>query len=439
MSWLGRKDKIVVYLALLIALIAGLIAINIKVSAINIEGEINFESATGGTVTFGDDFNSSTVEPLAGFTGFTNFTYNAVNIGTVGFDCDFGDDMNVTDVYFNNLTYTISGAGNQTVYYRGRGLPTIIVGGTIVVGPGNTLIITTLGAGPVFLEWGANLTLVSLTASDSRIDLNITININANITWANGTAYIIQPVLIQGVNSTHLGAGIWQINQTELVPGAYNYTDIQTTTENLTGALTVIWDFYNIEVGALFTEVQAGFNSLIFANGSSVVDGHVLTDGDTVTINGVALGWNSYMGRFESAVSSGVPAIVTYDTLTALLETTYAITGGNITAAPTITWVTPRLDEVTPFLRDGDWPGAIIEMNVLLMGETLFWTFLLMTVSMGVYNYAGSEVTLMVWMLGWSTFSVVIHGQAQTIALIMMAVGGGVYIAKFFLDRRTTV
>ena len=410
-----------------------------SVHGINIEGEINFESAAGGTVTFADDFNSSTIEPLAGSTGFTNFTYNTVNIGTVGFDCDAGDDMNITDAFFYNLTYTISGAGNQTVYFRGLGLPYNITGGTVVIGPGNTLIVTTLGAGPVFLDWFFNLTLVSLTASDTRIGINVTINIDANITYSNGTIFTTPPVFIEGINATLQISGVWRINQTQSIPGVYNYTDVQTTPENLTGALSVIWDFYNVDVDAIYTEIEAGFNSLIYANGSSVVDGHELTNGDTLVINGVNLGWNKYMGRFEQTVTSGIPAIVTYDTLTTLLETTYGVATGNITSSPTVVWTTDRLSLITPFMRTGDWPGAIIEMNILLMGGTIFWTFLLMVLSLGVYNHAGAEVTLMVWMLGWGMFGVVIHAQAQTIALVMMAIGGGIYIAKFFLDRRTSV
>jgi len=405
--------------------------------AIDFIGEFTFVGLGGGNVTI-QDFSASRVFLMGVMTGFDSFTFNAVNIGTVGFDCEVGDAMNITIAELASLNYTISGAGNQTIYYRGLGMPDFIVGGTVVVGVNNTLTVTTLGAGFVALDW-IDLDLVSLTASDSRIGVNVTITIDANITYVNGTAWTTPPVFIEGVNSTHQGAGIWRINQTQATPGVYNYTDVQTSAENLTGSLTVIWDYYNIDVSALFTQLEAGFRSLIYANGSSVVDGHTLANGDTLVINGVTLGWNVYMGRFESTVTSGVAAIVTYDTLTTLLEATYGVATGNITSAPTITWTTPRIERVTLFMRQGDWPGAIIEINVLLMGATMFWTFLLMAISVGVYNYAGAEVTLMVWMLGWGTFSTVIHSQAQTIALIMMAVGGGIYIAKFFLDRRTSV
>ena len=90
-------------------------------------------------------------------------------------------------------------------------------------------------------------------------------------------------------------------------------------------------------------------------------------------------------------------------------------------------------------MRSGDWPGAIMQINIILLGETLFWTLLMASISMAIYNYSGPEATITAWILGWGIFSPVIHGEAVTISLIMIALGGGIYIAKFFLDRRTSV
>ena len=284
----------------------------------------------------------------------------------------------------------------------------------------------------------------SATVNDSRVDptqvVTWTVTVLNNVTfWVNVT--LTYNTTTHGpYNITLTPAGDAVIVDNAPTPQG-NYTVYVTTVGAIQNVTYVgfIVDLYNIEVGALYTEVEAGFQSLIYANGSSVIDGHDLTDGDTLIINGVTLAWNSYMSRFEAIVTSAIPAIVTYDTLTSLIETTYTVTNGNITTAPTITWTTTKIEQITPFMRTGDWPGAIIEINLLLIGETMFWTFLLMTISMGVYNYSGPEVTLLVWMFGWGTFSTVIHSQAQTLGLIMMALGGGIYIAKFFLDRRTSV
>jgi hypothetical protein len=234
---------------------------------------------------------------------------------------------------------------------------------------------------------------------------------------------------------------LFPINNNAPIPAA-NYTNINMTSPgavaNYTYPLFQV-DLYNIDVGALYTEVEAGFNTIIYANGSSVLDGHPLTDGTVLIINGLTLTWNPYMNRFEATTTSAIPAIVTYDTLTSLIEVTYTITNGNITSAPTVIWTTDRLTSIIPFLRTGDWPGAIIAINTLLMGQTIFWTFLLTGISVSIYNHSGAEVALLTWMLGWGTFAAVLHSQALTISLVFMAVGGGIYIAKFFLDRRTSI
>ena len=287
----------------------------------------------------------------------------------------------------------------------------------------------------------------SLSASnvnDTRV--NPSDPVTWNVTVLNNVTFWVNITLTYNTtvhgpfNVTLNPAGEAIIN--DAAPAAVgNYTVYVTT---LGGALNdtyvgFIVDLYNIDVGALYTEVEAGFNSLIYANGSSVIDGTELTDGDTLIINGITLGWNTYLARFEGTVTSAIPVIVTYNTLTSLIEVTDGITNGNITSAPTIIWTTDRLTLIIPFLRSGDWPGAIIQINVILMGQTVFWTFLLTAMSVAIYNHSGAETALMAWMLGWTTFSAVLHSQALTISLVLMAVGGGIYIAKFFLDRRTSI
>jgi len=266
---------------------------------------------------------------------------------------------------------------------------------------------------------------------------------NGNPEYADGLAYVPVTNSLGGeVGLVDPTTGIlFPITNLAPVPVA-NYTNINMTSPgavaNYTYPLFQV-DLYNIDVGALYTEVEAGFNTIIYANGSSVLDGHELTDGDSLVINGVTLSWNQYMDRFEGTTTSTIPAIITFDTLTSMLETTYTITNGNITSAPTVIWTTDRLTSIIPFLRVGDWPGAIIQMNVILMGQTVFWTFLLTAISVSIYNHSGAEVALLTWMLGWGTFAAVLHSQALTISLVFMAVGGGIYIAKFFLDRRTSI
>jgi len=75
----------------------------------------------------------------------------------VGFDCDTGDTMTITTITPISISYTISGAGDQRIYFQGYGKPTTITGGTIVLGAGGSLVVTTLGGGPVVLTWNTNL------------------------------------------------------------------------------------------------------------------------------------------------------------------------------------------------------------------------------------------------------------------------------------------
>ena len=289
-----------------------------------------------------------------------------------------------------------------------------------------------------------NENLTSVTVSDARVNpsqyvvWNIPVLNNAT-SWVNITiTYNATTLGPYNVTLTPTGNAI--INLTAPAnPGIYN---VQLNTSGAIQNVTYtgfIVDLYNIDVIALYTEVEAGFHTLLIANGSSVIDGHELTDGDTIIVNGVTLDWNEYMDRFEGAVTEATPTIVTYNTLTGLIELTYGITNGNITTYPTVTYTTSILDLIIPYMQVGDWPGAIIEINVQLMGATIFWTFLLAAISLGIYNYAGAEVTIAAWILGWGTFATLIHGEANTIALIMIALAGGIYIAKFFLDRRTSV
>lgn len=284
----------------------------------------------------------------------------------------------------------------------------------------------------------------SSTVNDSRVNptdpVTWTIPVLNNATfWVNIT--LTYDTIVHGpYNVTLTPGGDAIVNDVAPTPPG-NYTVNVTTIGAIQNSTFTgfIVDLYNIDVGALYTEVQATFNTLIYANGSSVIDGHELTDGDTLIVNGVTLAWNEYMGRFEATTTSAIPAIITYDTLTSLIEVTYAITNGNISTPVTVVWTTPSIEQILPFMRTGDWPGAILAMNYILMGETITWTFLLTVISVAIYQFSGAETALLTWMFGWSMFGTVIHAQALTISLILMAIGGGVYIAKFFLDRRTSV
>ncbi len=91
---------------------------------------------------------------------FTSGTFGGTATGSVGFDCDAGTVLVVTDVTINSLTYTISGPGFQRIYFQGFGVPNDVSGGIVTVGAGDSLQVLTIGAGTVVMSW--NLEINSL-------------------------------------------------------------------------------------------------------------------------------------------------------------------------------------------------------------------------------------------------------------------------------------
>ena len=64
--------------------------------------------------------------------------------------------MTITNIAPTTLSYTITGAGEQRVYFQGYGKPTTITGGTVTLGAGDSLVVTSPGTGTVVLTWNTN-------------------------------------------------------------------------------------------------------------------------------------------------------------------------------------------------------------------------------------------------------------------------------------------
>ena len=58
--------------------------------------------------------------------------------------------------------------------------------------------------------------------------------------------------------------------------------------------------------------------------------------------------------------------------------------------------------------------------------------------SLAIYQSSGPYAVIAIWLWGWSTYALNVHGGALAIAVIMIVLGLGIAIAKLFLDRRTT-
>jgi len=202
--------------------------------------------------------------------------------------------------------------------------------------------------------------------------------------------------------------------------------------------LGFIVDSYHVNVYSIYDITEESFNTLLYADGESLVDGHQLTNGDSITIEGVVFSWNTYTSRFEATDSESTPQTKTYDTLTSLNEATYGITNGSMNITATVTWTQGTMDRIQTDFTSGDWVSAIIGEYTYAMGELFFWTTLMTILSIGIYNVWGAYPTILAWILGWGVFTDVIHAQAQIIGYIFILIAVALAIVKLALDRRTT-
>jgi len=222
-------------------------------------------------------------------------------------------------------------------------------------------------------------------------------------------------------------------------PGNYTVTATIPAASANTTYVGFIADHYYIDLHTSYSETEAGFRALITGTGESVIDGHLVTYGDALNVDGVgAMSWSNYTGCFQDTVTSGTPATVTYDTVTSFLEATYGITSAEINTTITVTWTTGTLDRLQTKFMEGDWIGAIFDEEAYLVGALTLYTFILGTISIAVWNVTGPYGTFIAWLLGWIIFAATIHGPAQSMALLLFALGCGIMLAKLYLDRRTT-
>lgn len=194
---------------------------------------------------------------------------------------------------------------------------------------------------------------------------------------------------------------------------------------------------YTISLSPLYNEIEEGFYGLLTATAVNAT-GYTPEDNATFTVNGVTFEWNEYISAYYAQVRETTPQTVTYDTVDSFSDTENPGATAIINQTATVTWLTSLIDQVEGYVETGDWMGAFLTINTNLLGVTLWYSILLTGLSLAIYAYTGPEATLLAWMLGWGAWSVVVHGQAVQLGLIMLALGGGLLIAKMFQDRRAT-
>ncbi len=191
-----------------VLILLGVFSLLIPVAyGLTIDGPTVFQGPGGGNVTFANTLISNQMRTVNSIHLFTSTIFGGTATGSIGFDCDTGDAMSVTNVGVATLTYTISGAGQQQIYFQGYGRPNEITGGTVVTGAGDTVVVTTTGAGVVTLTWLSELNKLTNKVT-SYLSLFLVSIIVAAVglclsTWNTGTltreSIIVVASLVVGV------------------------------------------------------------------------------------------------------------------------------------------------------------------------------------------------------------------------------------------------
>lgn len=194
---------------------------------------------------------------------------------------------------------------------------------------------------------------------------------------------------------------------------------------------------FNITLDSPVLEYEADLTALLVAN---CTDELGVSHGANVTftVDGVAFTYSNYTGLYYGTVLKGTPTTIEYDSLGAFTDTENGTSSGQIIETVTITWTTGTLERLQTKFMSGNWIGAILDEEAYIVGTLTLYTFILGTISIAVWNVTGPYGTFMAWLLGWIVFAANIHGPAQSMALLLFALGCGLMFTKLYLDRRTT-
>ena len=294
------------------------------------------------------------------------------------------------------------------------------------------------------ITWSSNQVRFSgfnYTSEWANLGFRAPTNGHLNITQVNNTFITLDTDLRPGPTDFEVYVGGKGTPTTVTNVAAWNFVvDTVFFTSNANSTVIMHWggEVYNISLGSIYSETEAGLYTMLFANCSLVGGGN---DGANVTftIDGCSFTWNQDTLQYEGIIVKGTPQTVTFNTIDVFASTEFPVGAtAFISQTVTVTWTTGTLDIWQQFLVTGDWPTGVL--TILFQDLTIVggWTLIMSIFSIGVYNYSGPYATFAIWILGWSIFTTLVHGIALTIAVVMLVLGLGIALAKLFLDRRTT-
>lgn len=195
---------------------------------------------------------------------------------------------------------------------------------------------------------------------------------------------------------------------------------------------------FNISLSNQFSETEAGLTHLLIANITDPT-GACHEANVTCTISGINFLYSESTGLYYGTIQQTTPQTIEYGVLEAFADSENLTSTGVIVTNTTVTWTTSTLDRLIGDFSTGNWIGAILGEQATQVGTWGFYTFLMGVFSVGIYQTTGSSyITMILWLLGWGVFAPNVHGVAQSLALLMFALGFGVMVAKLYLDRRAT-
>lgn len=234
------------------------------------------------------------------------------------------------------------------------------------------------------------------------------------------------------VNST---TGIGNIPCT--APATYGNYTAELGTPGGAGNATYVGflvDTIIVEVTPLVSVVEEGTTVPLQATGTSLIDGHTLGAGDSLTINGLAFTWDADQAAFTRSVTSAFPTTHNYDTLTAMNEATHGITTGIITGEAHVRW-TANL--VTSTLAAGDFTGFVVGIYTTVLGE-MFYGLIIFALTLPLYiRYQNIGPPLIVALLCVTFLEGIIPPEGLDLVRLLTVLGVAVVLYWVFTRRES--